>query len=126
MSKNGTYALEDLGWNEKWESAFVEFKTKGMIPARVAIRYNEIYRLLTADGEWLAESTGRLRHAAADETELPAVGDWVASIPLENSRAAIEAVLPRQSCFTRRAAGRAVREQVVATNLNLVFLVMGL
>jgi len=120
------YTLEDLGWNKKWESSFAEFKTKGMMPARVAIRYNEIYRLLTPEKEWLAEPTGRLRHAAANEAELPAVGDWVAAVPLDSSRAAIEAVLPRQSCFTRRAAGKAVREQVVATNLDLVFIVMGL
>ena len=126
MRKNEKYTLEDLGWNEKWKQSFVDFNAKGMMPARVAIRYNEIYRLLTADGEWLAEPTGRLRHDAASEADLPAVGDWVAAVPLDSSRAAIEAVLPRHSCFTRRAAGRAVREQVVATNLDLVFLVMGL
>lgn len=126
LQKIDGYTLEDLGWNSHWEASFAVYQEKGFTPARVAIRYNELYRLYSAESEWLAEPTGRLRHDAISESELPAVGDWVAAVKLDSSRAAIEAVLPRQSCFTRRAAGRAVREQVVATNLDLVFLVMGL
>ena len=56
----------------------------------------------------------------------PAVGDWVVVEPVEDSDARIHAVLPRVSRFSRRAAGDATEEQVVAANIDIVFLVGGL
>lgn len=56
----------------------------------------------------------------------PAVGDWVALRPIDHGRAVIHAVLPRRSAFVRQAAGRRSDAQVVAANVDVVFLVTGL
>jgi ribosome biogenesis GTPase len=80
-----------------------------------------------ADGEALAELAGSLRHQAESALELPAVGDWVALRPgTEAGNGVIQAVLPRRSAFVRRAAGVRTVAQVLAANVDTVFLVMGL
>jgi ribosome biogenesis GTPase len=70
---------------------------------------------------------GRLRHAAEQRADFPAVGDWVAvETPAGGGDARIRAVLPRLTQFSRRAAGNPTEEQVVAANIDVVFLVSGL
>ena len=127
--------LEEAGWRPNLAAAFAALAGEGLQPARVALELNHIYRLWTEGGEVLAEATGRLRHEAAGRHELPAVGDWVAfrpdphapSDPLRTrSRARIEAILPRKSVFTRKVAGHETKQQVVAANIDTVFLVTSL
>ena len=57
----------------------------------------------------------------------PAVGDWVAveKMPGEE-RGIIHAILPRTSLFSRKVAGLAIVEQIIATNIDIVFLVMSM
>jgi ribosome biogenesis GTPase len=82
---------------------------------------------MTAGGELLARVSGRLRHQALTRSDYPAVGDWVAIEPAATSGdARILAVLPRRSKFSRRAAGDPTEEQIVAANIDSVFLVAGL
>ena len=97
------------------------------MPGRVALEHTHIYRVMTEAGESLARVSGRLRHHASARAEFPAVGDWVALAPAEHTGdARIIAVLPRRSRFSRRAAGDSTEEQVVAANIDTVFLVAGL
>ena len=114
----------------------------GLEPARVSLEHTHIYRVMTSGGERLARVSGRLRHAAAGRADFPAVGDWVAiesratrddAAPSARLTSAshggasrIRAVLPRVSRFSRRAAGNPTEEQVVAANIDVVFLVAGL
>ncbi len=59
--------------------------------------------------------------------DLPAVGDWVAfGRHAQGERATIEAVLPRRTAFVRKAAGFETVEQVVAANVDVVFVVTSL
>jgi len=96
-------------------------------PARVAIEFNYLYRVWTGDGELEASISGRLKHRAASRSDLPAVGDWVAVRRRSDlDRGTIVAVLPRRSAFSRRMAGAVTDEQVVAANVDVVFIVMGL
>ena len=120
-------SLEAVGWDERWARLFAQHATADTIPARVAIEFNHIYRVFTADGELQAQLSGRLRHQAVGRHELAAVGDWVAlrRTPGEQS-GTIEAILPRRSKFSRKVAGDLTEEQVVASNIDTVFLVMGL
>jgi ribosome biogenesis GTPase / thiamine phosphate phosphatase len=86
-----------------------------------------LFRVVTEEGELTADVSGRLRHVTRDKAELPAVGDWVALRPdWAASRASIFAVLPRRTAFSRKAAGPAAGAQVVAANVDTVFLVTGL
>ena len=119
--------LETLGWDTFFAEAFERFAERGLLPARVAIGHNYLYRLYAASGEILAETSGRLRHQAAGPEVLPAVGDWVAvRMRARERRATIHGVLPRRSRFSRKAAGDPTRQQLVAANIDTVFLISGL
>jgi ribosome biogenesis GTPase len=120
--------LTDLGWNDEFAAAYETWRSKEHVrPGRVAIEFNQMFRVYIDEGEIDAVTAGRLKHRAHDRAELPAVGDWVAVRRRpEEDRGVILAVLPRQSAFTRRAAGDVTREQVVAANVDVVFVVMGL
>ena len=118
--------LARYGWNETFAKAFAEHAGEGRLPGRVVLEHTHIYRVGTADGELLARVSGRLRHRAAARPDFPAVGDWVVVEPVADSDARIHAVLPRVSRFSRRAAGDATEEQIVAANIDIVFLVGGL
>jgi ribosome biogenesis GTPase len=120
--------LTDLGWNDAFAAAYEPWRSKAHVhPGRVAIEFNQIFRIYVEDGELDAITAGRLKHRARGRAELPAVGDWVALRKRpEEDRGVIMGVLPRRSAFTRRAAGEATGEQVVAANVDVVFVVMGL
>ena len=121
------FDLEELGWTEFFASAFDALGERDLVPARVGIEYNYLYRVCASQGELLAESAGRLRHQVSGPEELPAVGDWVAVRVSETERkATIRAVLPRRSRFSRKAAGDPTKQQVVAANIDVVLLVTGL
>jgi ribosome biogenesis GTPase len=80
-----------------------------------------------ATGEHPAVVAGRLRHSAESRADFPAVGDWVALRPAAGAGPrVIEAVLPRSSAFVRKVAGETTEPQVVAANVDLVFVVAGL
>jgi ribosome biogenesis GTPase / thiamine phosphate phosphatase len=119
--------LEDLGWSPRFASAFEPHGAAGCSPARVSLEHTHIYRVLSPEGEQLARIAGRMRHQATSRADYPAVGDWVAiDAPRAGGDARIRAVLPRFSRFSRRAAGDPTEEQVVAANIDVVFLVSGL
>lgn len=119
--------LERLGWNQALAAAFAPHAASGLYPGRVALEHTHIYRVLTASGDVLARVAGRIRHQASSRADFPAVGDWVALEPAPlDGDARIAAVLPRRSRFSRRAAGDPTEEQVVAANIDTVFLVGGL
>lgn len=115
------------GWDAGWAEAFRPFSVHGLLPARVAIEYNHLLRLYTAKGDVRGQHSGKLLHEAAGRHAMAAVGDWVAirANPGERS-ATIEAVLPRRTHFSRKAAGELTEQQVVAANIDVVYIVMGL
>lgn len=119
-------SIEHLGWTPRYASIFEPHARMGCQPARVASEHPGLYRVLTGDGERLAVVGGRLQHTAAGRGDLPAVGDWVAlsGRGSADGRAVIEAVLPRTSKFARQAPGSATGEQIVAANVDTVWLVM--
>jgi ribosome biogenesis GTPase len=120
--------LAELGWDDGVAKAFEPFAaTPDVEPARVIIEFNHIYRVWTGDRELDATASGRLKHHAASRSALPAVGDWVVIRRRgEETQAAIVAVLPRRSWFSRKMAGAVTDEQVVAANVDVVFIVMAL
>jgi ribosome biogenesis GTPase / thiamine phosphate phosphatase len=121
------YALQDLGWAEGHETEFEPHAAAGLTPARVAAQHRGAYVLFSELGELRAETAGRLEHDAAGAGDLPAVGDWVAvaARPAEHA-ATIRHVLTRRTSFSRKVALHATEEQVLAANVDAVFLVMSL
>lgn len=116
-----------FGWNSSSEELFAPFARQGLVPGRVILEYKHIYRLQTASGEVLAEVAGRMRHQATCHGDFPVVGDWVAAaLGNGQNRAIIQAILPRRSQFSRKAAGSTTEEQVLAANVDIVFLISAL
>jgi len=124
-----------LGWNDFFEANFSTHMENGLTPARVARRDRTLWTLYHDGGEAAGELSGRFRREISDMADWPAVGDWVAVSPGNPpSPAIIHAVLPRQSCFSRKAAssggmpdsGGRTDEQVLAANVDTAFLVSGL
>jgi ribosome biogenesis GTPase len=128
---DGHAGLEALGWTPELAGAFAGHAARGLVPARVTAEHRGGYsvRAMRPNGlmEGLAAVSGRFRYDAAGPADFPAVGDWVA---IDGSPAAdgatIHARLPRRTAFSRLAAGRRTEAQVVAANVDVVFVAMGL
>lgn len=120
--------LAQLGWNDQLAQAFAPYAAEGCVPARVTLELKGYCEVTGEEGARLGECSGRFIHSAKAPADYPAIGDWVAvtAQPGDPTRAAIQAVLPRQTRFSRRAAGEEVLEQVVAANVDTVFLVSSL
>ncbi len=119
--------LTALGWDDFFSGHFAPFAADGLLPARVALEHRHAYALLSTRGELTAACTGKLLHTSAGRGGLPAVGDWVAVRPRPGeAQADIHGVLPRKTKFSRRAAGDAAVEQIVAANVDTVLLVTAL
>lgn len=121
--------LEDLGWNESFAACFAPYSAEGLVPARV-VAQRGLNRVSTGEAEHYADLAGRLRHeleGPGGAAGFPAVGDWVVfRPPTGEGRGLIHAVLPRRSKFSRKVAGQRTEEQVVAANVDTLFLVSGL
>jgi ribosome biogenesis GTPase len=118
--------LEYLGWNDFFASNFESLRQQNLTVARVGIEHKNTYILHSEFGELSGEVTGKFRHHAT-QAEFPAVGDWVVISLLESSKSAvIHSILPRKSKFSRQSAGGITKEQIVAANVDTVFLVSGL
>ena len=118
-------ALVEFGWTDYFAQHFVE--SNEFTPARVIAEHRSGYQVQTGKSECPARISGRLRHQAASQSELPAVGDWVeAHAPMEGAEVTINRVLPRKSKFSRKVAGDRTKEQVVAANVDTVWIVSSL
>jgi len=117
--------LTKLGWNAERDEQFVPYLAKGFIPARVAVEDKHFYRVWTVDAELTAQIIGKLMHESRrDHSVLPKVGDWVAIKLIPNEeKATIHAILPRTTQITRKTSGRNTAAQILATNIETVFLV---
>jgi len=124
-------ALKQLGWRQIQAEAMRLHGRKGLLPGRVIATTRDFCTLLTGEGEPVAARIpGRLHHLKRRVGGLlPVVGDWVVFKPAGTSRSAVvEEVLPRQTCLSRQAPGRRGRlvEQVIAANVDTVFVITGL
>jgi ribosome biogenesis GTPase len=116
--------LIDLGWNRFFENQRGSSHPHA-IAARVAEATRERYRLIAEPGEKWAELAGRLR-APGECPRPPVVGDWVLTSWSPDPRARIERIFSAHTQFSRKAAGKKTQEQVLAANIDLVFLVTSL
>lgn len=115
-----------FGLTDEIEKAAQEYIPEYTV-GRIISQEKGLYRLVSEDGEQLAEVSGKLRYSASSVSDLPAVGDFVLVNTFDTqSTAVIHAILPRKSIFVRKAAGTANTEQVVAANIDTVFICMSL
>jgi ribosome biogenesis GTPase len=116
-------SLEALGWNAQWHEKFEAHSGEGLVPARVVAEHRSHYRIATEETELSAGTTGRLRNMAGQRSDLPGVGDFVAAdLSEQDSPATIGAVLRRTSALIRKASGKS-DPQLLAANIDVVFIV---
>ena len=120
--------LAQLGWNDAFAAAFAPHAAAGCEPARVTLELKGFFEVTGESGARLGECAGRFIRETRTAADYPAIGDWVAITPQpgDDTRALIHAVLPRRTRFSRKAAGEQSVEQVVAANVDTVFLVTAL
>lgn len=119
--------LEIFGWNGFFEAHFAPYRDRGLIPGRITIQHKDRYTLATEQGEVWGQVNGKFRFDAKGLQDFPSVGDWVASeISSNDQPAIIHHVLERKTKFSRKVAGDRLDEQILATNIDIAFLVMGL
>ena len=118
--------LHVLGWNAHWRDLFEPNVSLSLLPGRVVVEHRGAYRVETEHGERVAVLAGRLRHVAGRRSDLPAVGDFVAVRLNDAGPTVIETVLPRRTALTRRAAGERAEDQVIAANIDTIFVMAGL
>jgi ribosome biogenesis GTPase len=120
--------LRALGWDQARETEFAPLRASGLEPARVATEDKHHFGVLTDNGDYLvARVPGRFQHRVKRSSEFPKVGDWVAvsRVPGEE-KALVEQVLARRTWLSRKEAGREVEEQLLVTNVDVVFIVQPL
>lgn len=115
---------ELLGWSPWFQQARDGLDDDELQAARVAVHYSDRVRLVSERGESWGTLAGRARRLAVDER--PAVGDWVVSRPVNGGLARIEGVLRRRTVLVRARAGLEMRPQVIAANVDTVFVVSAL
>ena len=118
--------LLDMGWNSFFANHFLELDDPRLVPARVVEESRGIYRVRRAREEYAAKIAGKIRYLAQARKDFPAVGDWVAIAPHDESQSRIECILPRKTKLSRKVAGRELNEQIVAANVDNVFVVSSL
>ena len=121
------YHLSTLGFGPFFEEQLSRSEHPGAVAARVAAEHRGAYVVWSASGSGRAQLAGKLRTQLEDKG-FPAVGDWVVlkEAPGPDRTTIIDEVLERRTVFTRGAAGRLGRTQVVAANIDIVFAVCGL
>lgn len=118
--------LRTWGWDEARTAEFAPFVESGLWPARVVAQHRGLWHVVGEEREAAASPTGRFRHNA-DDGDLPAVGDWVGCVsPPHDGEARIDLVLNRRSSFRRRAPGSRPGAQIMAANVDTLFVATSL
>ena len=119
------YDLTQWGWTNEWDTAFhaavigLKSSPESYHPARVLAEQRDYYDVVSKNGKHRAEAKGRLRKKSDIQ---PAVGDWV--VLDENTQ--IETILPRATCLRRKAAGETEDIQIMACNVDWIFVTTSL
>lgn len=102
-----------------------ENKESVIVNARVILQEKGLYHIVADGKEYQAEPSGRMRYEAVVATDLPTVGDYVEATVQQN-KATIHRLLPRTSLFVRKKAGTDRSEQLVAANIDTLFVCVSL
>lgn len=122
------FNLTDLGWNNFFDELFnSNTNNKSFIPGRIAVENKHRYTVYSQYGELSAEVSGKLLFSADSNSELPKVGDWVLlNYFPDEQKGIIQEVLKRNTVFSRKSAGIEVKEQIIAVNIDTLFIVQSL
>lgn len=113
--------LEKLGWDHD-----VQHVSRDSLARVITVQKNS-YRITDGDNEFHAQVSGKFINEAQSPLDFPTVGDWVEVQKLmDEEKAVIKRVLPRKSQFVRKVAGLKTEAQILAANMDTVFIVNSL
>lgn len=115
--------IKSYGWDEYFEREWNKSAVEGLLPGRIVADYGQMLRVITETGEMLVNRPLR----KLDNDMQIAVGDWVGVEGVsQNQSPCVRMVLARRTKFSRAASGIEVKEQIVAANVDTVFLTQSL
>lgn len=118
--------MNNLWGNLPSENELNRCNAEGLSFGRI-IRENRGQYLLAADKDIItAEISGAFRYRAVLSSDYPAVGDWAAYRTHDGTHAVIEWLFSRRSSFSRKTAGDKTDEQIIAANIDYIFLIFGI
>ena len=116
--------LETIGWDLFFKKEFDQYQIQGFIPGRITQIQRKNCIALTELGEIKVKISGKFRFANSEKEAFPVVGDWVAiKKDPKDVMGVIQTVLPRKSKFSRKVSGKAIEEQIIAANVDIVWIV---
>ena len=120
-------SLNSIGWSSFFEKQFEQYRSSGFEAGRIINEQKERYIVFTEHGEFQGEVSGKLLYSTDNSSDFPKVGDWVVlSVFKEESKVIIHELLSRRNKFSRKSAGQKIEEQVLAANIDTVFIVQSL
>ena len=124
--KLNTISMKNLGLTEEWIQESKQYKD--LFIGRVSTQSKNLFKVMTENGEMVAEISGKFHYRINDPSQYPAVGDFVMVDRTDDSQGngMIHHILTRKSVFARKSAGSKEELQVVATNIDTVFICMSL
>jgi ribosome biogenesis GTPase len=118
--------INNLGFAKELSDQMKKTSSGPFIVGRITQEHRERYIVSTGDQSYEAEITGNLRFTARSRSDFPAVGDWVNISVYDKDQAIIHEILPRRSVLERRAAGNSADTQIIATNIDVAFIIQAL
>lgn len=117
--------LNLYGWDDSRNQEISNFDNTDSVPGRITSSSRGIYSVVTTSGEARAELSGAFRYKTVSNIEFPVVGDFVLMRKVADLFI-VEKIMKRKSLLKRKAPGNSAEEQILASNLDYVFLVFGL
>jgi len=116
--------LKVLGWNSTLDRHTRENKITDLTPGRVINQSGKHYKIITQHGKYNAILANSYLNSINSKSDIPAVGDWVGlKINTEINTCHIQYLFPRKNKLSRKVAGAKSEEQIIAANIDTVFLV---
>ncbi|MEG2786840.1 MAG: ribosome small subunit-dependent GTPase A [Romboutsia sp.] len=117
--------LYKLGLNEELRNYFEE-NFSDFLLGRISIQYSNVYIIESTNGDLSATITGKMEYKLTNKEDYPAVGDWVVFKQIDDKNAVINNILPRKTIISRKVAGSKRDNQILATNVDKIFITMAL
>lgn len=119
--------LNNLGFDAFFQKHLSSIDQQNFNVGKICCENKNSYKLFSEYGELTAFIRGKLWKNCHDQINFPAVGDWVVFEKIENeNKAIIQTILPRKSTFSRKNAGNTTQQQILAANIDTIFIVSSL
>jgi len=125
LNNNSEAGLRSLGYDDFFASNHILLESPEHALARVIAEHKGVYKVKSANGEYLAKITGKQMFSAENREDYPAVGDWVTITELGQEKGIIHSILPRKTLLKKKY-NNTKGVQVIATNIDVAFIVESL